>query len=138
MGRSDGKRSGLSQCQTPCSPFPGLRRSAGRSPDNSGCMQADAFSSCRLGFQPNKRYGSVGWAYLPNNTNFMSVLYQLKKFYQMLTLIYFEKNYQQCGNKKYKKYKYCCDLIVVWIPQVPRNCFRRFKKLDNFTKISQT
>lgn len=56
----------------------------------------------------------------------------------MLTLIYFEKNYQQCGNKKYKKYKYCCDLIVVWIPQVPRNCFRRFKKLDNFTKISQT
>lgn len=56
----------------------------------------------------------------------------------LLTLIYFEKNYQQCGNKKYKKYKYCCDLIVVWIPQVPRNCFRRFKKLDNFTKISQT
>ena len=32
MGRSDGKRNVLSQCQTPCSPFPGLRRSAGRSP----------------------------------------------------------------------------------------------------------
>ena len=44
MGRSDGKRSGLSQCQTPCSPFPGLRQSAGRSPDNGGCMQADAFA----------------------------------------------------------------------------------------------
>ena len=39
MGRSDGKRNGLSQCQTPCSPFPGLRRSAGKSPDNGGCMQ---------------------------------------------------------------------------------------------------
>ena len=33
MGRSDGKRSGLSQYQTPCSPFSGLRRSAGRLPD---------------------------------------------------------------------------------------------------------
>ena len=39
MGRSGGKRNGLSRCQTPCSPFPGLRRSAGRSPDNGGCMQ---------------------------------------------------------------------------------------------------
>ena len=51
-GRSDGKRSGLSQCQTPCSPFPGLRQSAGRSPDNGGCMQADAFSRrcCGCGY----------------------------------------------------------------------------------------
>ena len=52
MGRSDGKRNVLSQCQTPCSPFPGLRRSAGRSPDNGGCMQADAFSRrcCGCGY----------------------------------------------------------------------------------------
>ena len=44
--------SGLSQCQTPCSPFPGLRQSAGRSPDNGGCMQADAFSRrcCGCGY----------------------------------------------------------------------------------------
>lgn len=34
--RPGGKRSGLSQCQTLCSTFPGLCRSAGRSTDNGG------------------------------------------------------------------------------------------------------
>ena len=52
MGRSDGKRAGLSQCQTPCSPFPGLRRSAGRSLGSGGCNQAAVSSRrcCRCGY----------------------------------------------------------------------------------------
>lgn len=56
----------------------------------------------------------------------------------VLTLIYFEKNSQRCKNKKYEKYKYCSDLIVVWVPQVSRNWFRRFVKLIFSMRNSQT
>ena len=45
MGRSDGKRNAPCGFQIPCSPCPGLRRSAGRSPGSGCCKQAAASSS---------------------------------------------------------------------------------------------
>ena len=56
MGRSDGKRNAPLQSQTPCSPCPGLCRSAGRSPGSGGCKQAAASSSRCCGYG----YGLAG------------------------------------------------------------------------------